>query len=185
MTSFMRSASQLARDRKRIAEMYLQGYLQSDIAQELGLCVATVSRDLKVIRERWELSALRDFDAMRARELAKLDNLEIEYWEAWQRSIGLAKTVTEKGLPGEDGGLVVKERTEKSEPLLGDPRFLRGVYDCIQARCAILGVKAPRQVDVTSKGESISGALTKDQRMSLLQALAEGTEDGEGVEDPS
>jgi hypothetical protein len=32
-----RSASQLARDRRRISELYLEGWLQADIAAEVGL----------------------------------------------------------------------------------------------------------------------------------------------------
>jgi hypothetical protein len=45
-----------------------------------------VCTDLKAITEQWKQSAVRDFDALRAEQLAKLCNLERELWEAWQRS---------------------------------------------------------------------------------------------------
>jgi len=81
-----RGKVQLAADRQAIASMYLRGKAQVDIAAELGLSQPTVSRDLKIIQGEWLDSAIRDFDAARAQELAKIDELERTYWAAWERS---------------------------------------------------------------------------------------------------
>lgn len=38
---------------------------------------------------------------------------------------------------------------------MGDPRYLAGVQWCIEIRCKLLGIEAPKRVDVTSAGEKI------------------------------
>jgi hypothetical protein len=69
--------------RSRVASLFLRGCKrQVELAQRLGVNQSTVSRDLKVINERWKAAAVRDLDEAKAQELAKLDELEQEYWQA-------------------------------------------------------------------------------------------------------
>lgn len=121
-TGKRRKAAQIARDRLRMSDLYLQGQLQADIASELGLSEATVSRDLKVLHKEWLAGSQVGFSKARARELAKIDRLEREYWEAWKRS--------------RTGGQA------------GDPRFLTGIQWCIERRCKIMGIDAPTKMDL-------------------------------------
>lgn len=137
-----RSSGQLARDRRRIADLYLQGWLQVDIAAELDLNQSTISRDLKALYGVWLQSALVDFDEAKANELAKIDRLEREYWDAWGRSRLDAETETVK--EGIDAD--VREYSEKVFQIkgqVGSVSFLRGIQWCIEQRCKILGVEAP------------------------------------------
>lgn len=94
-----RTADEIARDRARVAEMYLAGRYQSEIAQELGLSQQQISYDLQAVRREWQASAVRNFDEAKAQELAKIDHLERTYWQAWQQSIGTTqiKTIKAKG----------------------------------------------------------------------------------------
>ena len=78
--------AQIARRRQQVAELYVKGWFQTAIAEELGVSQTTVCHDLKAIRKQWRESSIRDFDAARERELCKLDLLEREAWAAWQRS---------------------------------------------------------------------------------------------------
>ena len=126
-TGKRREPSQIARDRQRCADLYLQGWLQSDIADELGINQSTVSRDLKVLHAKWLASALVDFDEAKAKELAKVDRLEREYWRGWLRSREDAETLRQEGTKDAGIGKIVK--TEKGQT--GDPRFLAGVQWCI------------------------------------------------------
>ena len=139
--SRQRDPAQLARDRRKIADLYLQGRLQADIAAELEINQSTVSRDLKALHKEWLAAALVDFGAVKAQELAKIDRLEREYWRAWERSCKDAETVVKK--QKEDGG---KEMQQTLKGQAGDPRFLDGVQWCIERRCKILGVDAPQRV---------------------------------------
>ena len=147
-----RSSAQIARDRRRISDLYLQGWLQADIATEIGISAPTVSRDLKALQGDWLQSALLDFNEAKAQQLAKIDRLEREYWEAWERSKQGQKRTTVKGR-GESGEEKPSHQ-EKSVTLdegTGDPRFLQGVQWCIDRRCKVLGVDAPQKLEHTGK----------------------------------
>lgn len=135
-----RSKSQIAKDRRVIARMYLSGSLQVEIAEKLGLDQSTVSRDLKTLNDEWLQSALIDFNEARALELQRINNLEIIYFEAWQRSCEDAETVVKK-IKG-DGD---KELQQTTKGQAGDPRFLSGVQWCIERRCKLLGLDEPER----------------------------------------
>jgi len=68
-----RSKSRLARDRRKVADLYLKGVIQVDIAEKLSISQTTVSRDLKYLQKEWQSSALVDIDERKAEELAKVD----------------------------------------------------------------------------------------------------------------
>ena len=121
-----------------MADLYLQGWLQADIATELGIDQSTVSRDLKALHKEWLASALVDIDKAKARELAEIDHLEREYWAAWMRSCEDVETTRQEGDPQATPSRVVQTRKGQA----GDPRFLQGVQWCIERRCKILGIEA-------------------------------------------
>ena len=135
-----RSNSEKARDRRRVAELYLKGWLQADIAKEIGRSQSTVGRDLLELRKQWLESSLVDTDKAKAKELARIDVLEREAWDAWLRSQEDVETVTQrayelKGVPIKEAKRVVKGQT-------GDPRYLDRVSWCIQQRSKILDLEA-------------------------------------------
>lgn len=148
-----RSNGQMARDRKIIAKMYLRGSLQAEIAERLGLSQGTISNDIKALQKLWLNSSLMDFNEARSRELAKIDDLEMEYWLAWEASKQDAQTITEEGSELKTG-VKTLFRT-KTEGQVGDPRFLAGVQWCIKKRAELLGLDAPGRFDITSSGEQI------------------------------
>jgi len=152
-TGKRRSSSQLVRDRRSIADYYLQGWLQVDIADELGIDQSTVSRDLKAIQATWLKSTLIDFSKVKAREIAKIDRLEREYWQAWQESKEEKVTTATEETASKDGkrGKAQIRREERS----GDPRYLAGVQWCIEKRCKILGLDARQVLDVTTDGKPL------------------------------
>ena len=143
-----RSAAQLARDRRKIADLYLKGWIQADIADEIGMSQATVSNDIAALHRDWLALALVDFNEAKAQELAKIDRLEREYWAAWERSCEDAETITEKARAsrGSDKPDSV-EKTKQAKGQAGDPRFLAGVQWCIEQRCKILGIEAPKRIE--------------------------------------
>ena len=64
--------------RQKVAELYLRKTKQEDIAKELKISQATVSRDLTWLRRRWTEAAIGDIDARRGRELAELEEMELD-----------------------------------------------------------------------------------------------------------
>ncbi len=129
----------------QVAEMYLHGRTQASIGQELGVSQQQVSYDLKILQGRWQKSAMMNMEAVKARELAKVDTLEREYWQAWEASKGeQQRSVIEKSA---NADIPARARVWK-ENRNGDPRFLDGIQWCIERRCKILGIDAPTKVDM-------------------------------------
>lgn len=149
-----RTKDQREYDLQEIASLYLQGTIQVAIADELNkkrpyeITQQTISRDLKTIRKRWLDSSVRDFDEARADELAKIDLLEVTYWQQFEASQEpVIKRKTAKKVDGK-----TTEATQEVSLGTGDPRFLQGVQWCIDRRCKLLGLDAPAKNEVTGKG---------------------------------
>lgn len=147
-----REAAQVARDRKRIAELYLQGWLQVDIAQDVGIDQSTVSRDLKAIRDEWLKSTLVDFNEAKAKELARIDAVEVEAWAAYERSKGKREVTTQESAAVGDGEDNARQKVQiRTEDRDGDPKWLEIVLKCSEQRRKILGIDAPTKSEVTGK----------------------------------
>jgi hypothetical protein len=157
--------------RSTVADLYLQGWTQKAIAEELGVAQPTVCDDLKRIRAEWRDSAVRDFDEARQLELMKLDRIEREAWAAWDQSNKPAQSAV---VTGEGNG----QKTRKSmKNQHGDPRFLDQVNKCITHRRALLGLDAPMQL--TEEG---ADELSVDVRRDRIVAVVAALRDRAGVE---
>lgn len=154
--ALVRKRSEVARDRRVIGRMYLKGATQMAIAAELGISQATVSNDLKHIQAEWQAANIADIDRRKREELAKIDALELEYWDAWARSCENAEVETTKMVGSSPEKPDRAEKTKRVEGQAGDPRFLAGVQWCIERRCKLLGIDAPHAVDLTSAGKAIA-----------------------------
>src|SRR5262249_36650196 len=112
--------------RCKVAELFLRGFKrQGELAQRLGVNRSTVSRDLKVLNARWKESAVRDLDVAKGQELERIDQLEREYLEAWEKSKSGHETTTTEQTTTPQG-----ERTKaaiRKEEQHGDPCYLAGV----------------------------------------------------------
>ena len=129
----------IAERRARVAERLTRGgRRQFEVATELGISEATVSRDVKAIEAEWHQQAVKDVAERKAVELAKINLVEREAWEAWDRSKQDAETlrVRQRGT-GED----TETETEKVvRSQYGDPRFLDVVLECVNLRWKLLGL---------------------------------------------
>lgn len=129
-----------------VAEQYLAGQPQSAIAEKVGVNQSTISRYLRTLQTRWQAQAQEAFEAKLARELARIDRLEREHWEAWARSQQDAETVRQKQTGKGDTAKVEAEKTTRGQ--VGDPRFLDGIQWCIEQRLKIMGAYAPTKLEV-------------------------------------
>lgn len=180
-----------------IAQMYKEGKLQIEIAKELGLSQGQISQDLAEVLRRWRAEAADTIDAIKQRELDKINNLEIEYWHAWELSLKDAtgvsvetKTVALK-MPA-DGGDPVElpaaetKTTKRRQGQSGNPAYLAGVQWCIDRRCKLLGLDAPTKSELTGKdgGPIQTEATTKpdlsklgiDELLQLRQIMTKATD---------
>jgi hypothetical protein len=65
--------------RCKVADLFLRGIKrQGELAQLVGVNCNTISRDLRMLNERWKESGVRDLNAAKGQELERLDQLERE-----------------------------------------------------------------------------------------------------------
>ena len=179
MAANKRTQIQIERDRRQIADWYLQGWKQAEIAEKINadegrdykLTQQMISYDIGQLVKQWRESGLVDIDDAKAQEIAKINHLELEYWQAWRRScedaeatVKKTKGVVQRRQEG-DGTFVAERPAEvqqTSKGQAGDPRFLAGVQWCIDRRCKILGIDAPQRLSHEGTGED--GAIIVEQR---------------------
>ena len=170
MAANKRTRIQIKDDRREIASLYLQGKTQQAIAERLNMTRQMVGYDLKAIQRRWWEDTSRNLDEDKARELAKLDELERTHWQAWEDS--LEQVTTESSARTTSGrgnghGSVTEQAAIRREGKQGNPAYLRGVMECIDRRCKILGLDAPAKQEISAPG---GGPIQTDMKV-ILDAL--------------
>ena len=154
------------------AGLYLQGKTQIEIAERVDVKQATVSRWFKALQEKWLEEAQTDFNIAKARELARIDNLERTYWDAYDES-RQPRTITKEkyvvppleGVPspkpetngayhegdedGEQKGVLIETEITTAQLGPGDKKWLTGVQWCIDRRIKLLGLDEPRKLQVS------------------------------------
>jgi len=135
--------TEIARRRAQVADWYCEGKTVYAIAELAGVHHATITRDLQAIRQEWREQAAERIGEAVAAELAKIDKLEREYWEAWRRSCKDTVTVTDETNP--DGSKHREQRTGQA----GNPAFLAGVQWCVGKRLDLLGAMPAKRTEIT------------------------------------
>lgn len=155
-----RSKAQAERDRQLISKYYLEGMTQWEIKKKMGISQATVSRDIAILIRYWRLSQLQNIDSAKQIELAKINKLEIEYWNSWDRSKEefKKKSLKQRLIAETKQPLEINSATEDRN---GDPRYLAGVQWCITKRCEILGINAAIKTETNLTGTLTFADLVK------------------------
>lgn len=165
MAAPKRSKFQREKDHEQITKWYLQGWTQAKIAEELGLARSQIAYDLKKIQQQWIKNTTIELDEHKGKELAKIDLVEAEAWEAWIKSKEKYKqeSAIARGIHRElDEAKNKKEvatsidKSTKTEDQYGNPKYLELVMKCIERRCKMLGIDAPQKHEHTgNNGEPI------------------------------
>lgn len=114
-----------------------------------------VSYDLRAIQVEWRDVPKQELNELKVKELARIDILERTYWQAWERSLEPRESTNEV----DDGDRI--KISKRTTPSNGNPAFLKGVMDCIDRRCKLLGLDAPIKSEVSgANGSSIIAGLS-------------------------
>jgi hypothetical protein len=122
---------------------------------------STVHRDMVSVREEWKADRLRNADEIIGEELSKLSLMEEQAWAALAASRQptiKTKTVSRDVVVGD--GRVVTQTTTTHEQIqrVADPRQLRALTDILERRAKLLGLDAPKNIDLTSGGAALTFA---------------------------
>jgi hypothetical protein len=175
MATKSRAPLERERDLRQTAALYLRGLTHDEIARRLNVSRQQIGYDLKILQRRWQESALADFNAKKAAELAKVDELERTYWEAWERSCPMREVTTQEhtqagGGHADEARLKAGVRKEQRD---GNAEFLRGVERCVELRCKILGAFAAVKIaPTTPDGEEEWHASESEANAVLRVAFA-------------
>ena len=171
MAANKRTPMQVAADRLEITWRYLRRETQASIALVLGLTQQQISFDLKAIRAQWHREMVLAIDEAKLKELAAIDRLELEYWQAWERSRRTRKKLASRRSSNLKNALAISEETQRRD---GNPAFLAGVMSCIDKRCKVLGLDAPQKLAPTDpSGEREYGSLSDSELLRRVNGLLE------------
>lgn len=154
-----RNEYEIQKDDKLISELYLKGYsyrkiaekINSDTSRPYTLSFQTIGEDVKRMLKAWKEARDANIDEWVTGELEKLAKLEQTYWEAWEKTV---KDWTRMAVKkGDKGGVPFAEDTMTDVKMFGDPRYLQGIERCIQKRCELLGLDAPKEIHVKTNIE--------------------------------
>jgi hypothetical protein len=154
-----RSEEQRELDYARISDMYLRGWSCRRIGEAIGISHVSVSTELKIIRQRWLEEQVKNFDELQQRELLRLDKVECEMWDAWEKSKADQITSTARR---EDGMIAKTVNEVRKAQQTGEAQYMQVIMRCIEKRCKILGLDAPEKVQH-------SGSLDVTALIGLLQ----------------
>ena len=144
-----RTREQRLADLALISKLTLQGWTVQAITdhicderKEYDLAYSTIRRDLRAIKKMWEKSAIVQFDKLRARQLASLQLVATEAWDAWERSKLVGEDETKRTEAKLDATIKVIN-TKKTTARVGDPRFLREAREALAAIAKLMGLDEP------------------------------------------
>lgn len=146
--------------RQRVSDLYLQGRPLHAISEDLRVPMTTLWRDLKAIQKEWRSSAIRNFDEQIEQELKKLDLVEREAWEAWERSKKPAQEANVRDNDPTRGTKRIKSRH-------GDMRCLDIILKCGDGRRELLGLN-PKNAQVAIRAENVQIGNEAEFRSQLL-----------------
>jgi hypothetical protein len=160
---YRRTPEQRENDLVFCTDLFLRGYSYRQIADllnqrnaKMGLDYAIVPpmrvyKDLKQILINWKREHEENIDLYITKELSKLDKIEAELWDAWERSKKrIVSKIRQSGL-----------KTERSETFAGNPRYLDLVLSVQQRRAKLLGLDAPVKVDLPNVNVSVDSSGPK------------------------
>ena len=167
--------------RRVIAKNYLKGKSQVEIARLVNLHQTKVSQELEILRRQWIQAAGVDFAEAQGAALQKIDDMEQEAIQQYQKSRKSKKITTRKREPrtiipdtqaevNEKGDIVesqpvtqyvVVEESIRTEEGTGDVRWHDQVMKCIDMRLKVLGLYRQTTKEGVD-GRLIPVSLTKE-----------------------
>lgn len=148
--------------RTAMMQMWIQGYSQADIATHFGLTQPTISNHLRRVRDEWRADRVGDMDELKALEMARIDAVQREAWDAWRLSLEPverevvnkagrknppAKTKAKRDSADDDRVSVTAiDITTYRQRGMGNPKYLDIILKCIEQRSRLLGLTQPTPV---------------------------------------
>jgi hypothetical protein len=124
-----------------------------------------VHYDVKKILQEWADERAELITNHIEKEIQKLDKIEAECWEAWEKSkSGKLKTKIEDSVINQTGDIVGGKITERSiETSNGNPKYLDMIQECIDKRLKLLGLYKPLRIEADLTDGRRASDLTEEE----------------------
>jgi len=175
-----RSHQVILYNRRTIAKNYLKGKSQIEIGALINLSHNMVGQELEALRRQWVMSSEIDFAEAQGEALHKVNDMEQEAINQYQKSKRAKKIITRKREPVtvadtenpeiDDAGNIVSptkrefvmvEESIRTEEGTSDVRWHDQILKCIDMRLKILGLyKQPIKEGFDGRLEAVS--ITKE-----------------------
>ncbi len=133
-------------------KLWSQGYTLREIAEKISanrkyrITFRSIHNDIKAEIKRWREERLDIIEDQITVELIRINNIEKEAWEAWEKSKAeYQRSVTER----RSGTSETMRAQMVREEQCGDPRYLQIIQWCIDKRCKLFGLDAPKKIEAT------------------------------------
>lgn len=188
LESRKRSEAEKERDLPVIASLYVRGFPIAKIQEHINkqypedrqVSANLVKHDIRLIRKMWLESSLVDFNHMKAKELARLDEVEKELWDAWERSkanfVSTEETEHQGQVPLRAGIVVdITDRTtkRKEEERLGDLTIMQTIIKVIDMRCKLLGLMEAQRYIVDWRTEARAVGWSEKQVDNMYETVVD------------
>ena len=149
------------------ANLFLRGYTYREIADALNadlkrrgidytIAHTMVYYDMQKLLIEWKRERMDNIDDYVTQELRKLDKMEVELWEAWEKSKTGKERVKNRTSANPRKVLTEEEKTTDwygydettNETSAGNPRFLDLLLNVQQRRAKMLGFDAPVKIEI-------------------------------------
>lgn len=161
------------------SNLFLRGYTYREISERLNeenarrgvgytITKQMVYWDMQQLLIEWKRERMENIDDYVTQELRKLDKMEVELWEAWERSKtgklrekNRQNAKPRKVLEDGDNPEYYGYEETTTETSAGNPRFLDLLLNVQQRRAKMLGFDAPIKVDIPGLKENTNSDAPK------------------------
>lgn len=128
------------------SRLHASGLSMGQIAKRLNIPVQTVYEDIQSAKAIWISQAANNRQQFVAAELARLDRVEYEAWNQWEKSCRpMVEKRTEEDGPSQQNPNGKTKQSKTTRRKSGDPRLLAVILKCVESRREMLGLDAPQQ----------------------------------------
>lgn len=175
--AFIRRLEAVERQRK-VLRLRRQGLTEVQIADKIGCCQATVSKDINEHIDKLISYTRQDAEKQRAEELDRIEEVRQKALRGWQRSCGDEQISDVEVIDvevvggGEKSKPATHKRKMRTKGQTGDPRFLAVLMNCVEKRCRLLGLNLESQQQATVGDQRDPG--TVEQQAAAMRAMMFG-----------
>lgn len=177
---YKRSGEQQDYDIAFCSNLFLRGYTYREIAKALNDDLARrgagytithtmVYYDMQQTLIAWKRERMDNIDDYVTQELKKLDRIEIELWDAWEKSKTGRERIKNRKSARPNKPLTENEAIhdwygydeKMNESSAGNPRFLDLLLNVQQRRAKLLGFDAPLKIELPNSKITIENEAPK------------------------